>query len=533
MRHSLILAAVLTCGCSALTSLDGWTFESDAGDAFDAAVRDAGADSARPHDASHEDSAAPTCTPGMTRPCGVDTGECAAGLQRCSDGDWDICDGAIEPSSETCDGLDNDCDGMTDGPAAAASCSAASRATMIGCSAGACVVTGCATGYADCDRLFDTGCEAMIGTVDACTACGDACDWNCGGAGGCNDAVHIVSGLGHHCALLEEGDVICWGDNSYGQLGDGTTLTRLSPVRVPGLSDIDELTAGLFFTCARTNGGTVYCWGRNDVGQLGDGTMVQRENPTAVMGLSTASAIGAGNTHACAVVTGGFVRCWGDNASSQLGDGTTARRLSPVSVSGLAGMATDVTGGSAHSCALMADGTVRCWGNNGDGQIGDGTTTNRPSPTTVPGVASVVGLDSGSGHTCAVSDSGTLWCWGRNVDGQVGSGSTLASVRSPAAISLGAPVAGVSAGSAHTCAATSSGSAFCWGDGGNQIGDGSSATSDRRSPVAVVDLVDVAEVSAGGGSCARSEGGSLWCWGGRVGDGTTTSSNRPVAVSSP
>ena len=529
----LVTVLVAASGCSILIEPATFGGPNDGGQLGDASANHA---DSGPRDAGTRGDGGASCQTGATRSCpgGSDVGECMAGTEQCNGGAWGACEGSIGPATETCDGLDNDCDGMTDGPTAASSCGTAARATTIGCSAGTCVITGCSAGYADCDGSFGTGCEAAIGTVDACTACGDHCDWNCGGAGGCDDAIEVVSGLNHHCARLESGTVTCWGTNSYGQLGDGTTATRLTPVMVPGLSDIAELSAGLFFTCARTNGGVAYCWGRNDVGQLGDGTMTQRNSPTAVSGLSAVSAIGAGDTHACAVVPGGFIHCWGDNSSGQLGDGTTTRRLTPVSVSGLGGSATDVTGGSAHTCAMMGNQTIECWGYNGDGQLGDGTTTMRQSPTTIPSLSNVTMVDAGSNHTCALAGSGTLYCWGSNDNGQIGNGSSLANgPRSPTTISLGEPAAWVSAGNHHTCAAAASGAAFCWGDGGDRIGDGSTSTADRRAPVAVVSISGIAEVSAGGSSCARSTGGALWCWGGGTGDGTTTSSNTPVAVAAP
>ncbi len=224
------------------------------------------------------------------------------------------------------------------------------------------------------------------------------------------------------------GGVKCWGANTYGQLGDGTTLDSATPVDVNGLtSGVSAIATGNGFTCALMTGGEMKCWGWNSIGQLGDGTTANKSTPRDVSGLiSGVSTIAAGNAHACALMTGGGMKCWGTNYAGQLGDGTTTNKTTPVDVSGLtSGVSAIATTGGDHTCALTTGGGIKCWGFNSWGQLGDGTTADKTTPVDVSGLTSgVSAIASGGGHTCARMTSGGVKCWGNNLYGKLGDGTT-------------------------------------------------------------------------------------------------------------
>jgi alpha-tubulin suppressor-like RCC1 family protein len=208
---------------------------------------------------------------------------------------------------------------------------------------------------------------------------------------------------------------MCWGDNEYGQLGDGTTMDRLTPVDVSGLtSSIAVLISGEFHNCVLTGHGAVQCWGLNEDGELGDGTITLRRKPVNVIGLTEGvTALGAGQGHTCAVTSGGGVRCWGNNWDGQLGDGTTENRSTPTQVSGLTSGIAFLAGGYGHTCAVTVKGGVKCWGYNFNGQLGIGTWETQKKPVDVSGLSDgVIALTSGESHNCVLLLGGGVKCWG-------------------------------------------------------------------------------------------------------------------------
>src|SRR3989475_141451 len=238
--------------------------------------------------------------------------------------------------------------------------------------------------------------------------------------------VEIEAGWHRSCALPSAGGVNCWGNNRDCQLGDGTEVDRVTAVDVVGLmSRVNAIAAGERHTCALTTGGGVKCWGNNHDNQLGDGTVNDRVTPADVMGLTSGvRAITAGERHTCALTTGGGVKCWGNNHDGQLGDGTGIDRNTPVDVAGLTSGVTAITAGRRHTCALTTGGGVKCWGKNHDGQVGDGTAINRRTPADVVGLTSgIKTITAGGQHTCALNPK-YVQCWGDNEDGQLGDGTT-------------------------------------------------------------------------------------------------------------
>jgi alpha-tubulin suppressor-like RCC1 family protein len=235
-------------------------------------------------------------------------------------------------------------------------------------------------------KCWGTNTEGEVGDGGVC---GTLCDLP-EDVIGLGTGVRAISAWGTHtCALTGLGSVKCWGSNYYGQLGDGTTKIRSAPVDVYGLTDITMIAAGMSHTCAVTSAGAVKCWGGNLSGQLGNGNQgdyASNPTPVQVAGLETGvAAIAAGLGHTCALTDHGAVKCWGWNRYGQLGNGAFTEAYVgvpvPVDVQGLGGEVAALTAGGLHTCALMTDGNVKCWGMGGT--LGDGTMADSPIPVTV------------------------------------------------------------------------------------------------------------------------------------------------------
>jgi alpha-tubulin suppressor-like RCC1 family protein len=288
----------------------------------------------------------------------------------------------------------------------------------------------------------------------------------------------------HACGVTTGFTAYCWGGNQSGGIGDGTTTPRLRPVAVKGGHQFQQISVGFFTTCAvGYPDNRVYCWGSNAYGQLGDGTTSRRLTPVAVLGGRRFLQVDLGFDHACGVTVNGAF-CWGLNNLGQLGDGTTTTRLAPRLVIG-GHQWRQVDAGGYHSCGVTTANRAYCWGNGASGQIGDGTTSKRYSPRAVVGGLYFTRITAGGFHSCGVTPADRAYCWGRNQFGTVGDGSTVTERWFLKAVQGGFSFQQVSAGADHTCGRTTSGVAYCWGwNGAGELGDGTQ--SYRLVPMAVV-----------------------------------------------
>ena len=364
------------------------------------------------------------------------------------------------------------------------------------------------------------------------------------GAAAFSGFTQVSAGDGFTCALKSDGTVWCWGQNKNGALGDGTVTNRNRPVQVVGITDATQVVAGEWWACALRSGGTVKCWGDNSFGTFGNGTNTNSSTPVDVTGLMSVTQISGNYGHVCALLSDATVRCWGWNYLFQLGDGTQTTRLTPITPAGL-GAVTQISAGVFGTCALLADTTVRCWGAGNNGGLGDGTqtywTSTKTSPTGLSGV-SKISEGVGWNNLCAVLSSGTVKCWGLNTNGQVGNGvvltgSEILQLTPATAGPFTAAVSSISFGMYQACAALADGSASCWGyNGTGNLGDGTA--TNRSVPTLVSGLSGVAQVSTHYyHSCAVLTDSTVKCWGrnqyGALGNGSNTNSLTAVTVAAP
>jgi alpha-tubulin suppressor-like RCC1 family protein len=292
---------------------------------------------------------------------------------------------------------------------------------------------------------------------------------------------------------------------------------------LPVLFALDELSA-----VARRSDGTVVGWGDNSNGTVGDGTNTERPAPVAVAGIANAVALGSGGTavHQCAVMPDTTVRCWGSNYYGQLGDGTKTNRNSPVAVPGLSGVVA-LTEARFSTCALLSAGTVTCWGSNPMGELGNGTTTASLTPVSVPGLSGVTALAAGHETVCALLSNGGVQCWGDGSLGVLGDNNVSAHVQTtPALVASLSDAVTICLGGNYGCAARAGGGAVCWGaNSSGQLGNGTTVNS--PAPVEVSGLTGIVDVSCGmSTACALTQYGQVWCWGdnhyGLMGNGTSS-----------
>jgi len=357
-----------------------------------------------------------------------------------------------------------------------------------------------------------------------------------------NAFASIDGGSTHACGLTSGGQTWCWGRNAYGQLGD-STATNSSVAIATHQSGVTftKITAGDSHTCGITSAGQAWCWGTDSDGRLGDST-------TATIPLipvqvkqhgATFSSISAGYGHTCALDGSGQAYCWGANSNGQLGDNSQHFRLVPVAMQQGGATYVQITSGFWQTCALDNTGQAYCVGYGGDGALGYGFTVGDsvPGAVTQPAGVTFTTISSDWKHTCALDGSGQAYCWGLNSNAQLGD-STKTARYTPVAARMpsGVSYAAIAAGQTSTCAVSTTGQAYCWGQGtSGQLGNGSFV--DKRLPVAVSQAAGVTFTSIkaeGMGYCALDTVGQTWCWGkndyGQLGNNSTTISATPVAV---
>src|SRR5450759_824918 len=298
-----------------------------------------------------------------------------------------------------------------------------------------------------------------------------------------------------------------------------------------------QVVTGAYHTCALAPSGQAYCWGLNDWGQLGDNTNTERHTPVAVQQAgANFTSITAGVYHTCGLTGAGAAWCWGYNGEGQLGDNTTANRPIPVAVQQGGVTFTSVTAGYDESCGLTSAGAAWCWGYNGEGKLGDNTTANRPIPVAVQqGGVTFTSVTAGWAHTCGLTSAGAAWCWGYNGYGQLGDNTTTEQHTPVAVRQGGVTFTSITAGGWHTCGLTSAGAAYCWGyNGHGQLGD--NTTTDEHVPTAIAGGLSWATVVSSETAyhtCAvKTSSQLIYCWGrnsyGQLGDQTTTERSTPV-----
>jgi len=374
--------------------------------------------------------------------------------------------------------------------------------------------------------------------------------------------IQVTAGGLHTCATTTDGGAYCWGYNDKGELGTGKYPNPTWPLSILDTGAlagkvVTEVSTAMYHGCAVTSEGRAYCWGNNDYGQLGSGNTVSSPEPVAVLSSGVLAGkfvthIATGEFHTCAVADDGGAYCWGVNDDGELGNGNTNSSTKPVAVfasGALAGKSViQVTAGQYHTCAVTSGGTAYCWGWNGQGELGNGNTNSSTKPVAVLSSGalagkSVVKISSGYEHTCAVTDDGGAFCWGLNDNGQLGKGDA-SNISVPAAVLttgalVGKSVTQITAGYRHTCAVTDDGGPYCWGLNDNgELGTGNKTNSNQ--PVAVLTSGVLAgkfvtQISAGHDhTCTATSDGGAYCWGyngyGQLGNGNTTQSTKPVAV---
>jgi len=351
----------------------------------------------------------------------------------------------------------------------------------------------------------------------------------------------IAAAFSTACGLDQMGRAWCWGSNFLGEVGDGTTQTRSTPVRVIGGHVFSEIAVGEGPVCGVANGAT-YCWGSNYAGSLGRGFLSTYEPvPGLVAGGSIFTTVAAGTSHVCGLATDSTAWCWGSNYGGQLGDSTQIDRWQPVSVHGGLKLVAITVGGAdsyhAHSCALTSGGAAYCWGNGANGQLGTGSTASSAFPVPVSGAQSFTRIAGGGlayPFTCAIGLAGAAYCWGSNHDGTLGRGDTLSS-NTPVAVAGSNAFEDIAAGNDFVCGRTALGKTYCWGRNTiGELGQGYLSIESKRAELVQGGHSFILVAVGQGHTCGLATDSTAWCWGrnteGQLGTADQLASIAPRAV---
>ncbi|MCA9654647.1 MAG: DUF4215 domain-containing protein [Myxococcales bacterium] len=427
--------------------------------------------------------------------CAEDCGDgLIVGMEECDDGDTDPGDGCSDLCGVElgwyCTGEPSDCDTECgDGLLAGTEvCDDGNLSQGDGCNP-------------LCEVDFPYSCD--MASPSSCTVTETLAAVTLGGASGC-----ILTGAG---------EAACFGSNAQGQTGNLTT-GQVTMLPVPVLDTVESLTAGDEHNCAVRTGGEVWCWGDNANSQMGPLSAPPNDelSPIQVTGLPVIVAVEAGVDHNCAIDVAGTVWCWGDNDNRQLGRGgtTTTDDANPGAVA-LPQPAIDLGLGENHSCAVVSNNNVWCWGDDDSGQLGDGVILpDSGDPLMVVGLPPAVEVEAGRDATCALDTMGGVWCWGNNNDGEVGDG-TVNDTAVPQAVALPQPADDISLGINFSCALLTTDAVYCWGEGSDyQLGYGD--IIDQLTPVEVQGLPagDIVDLEVGArGACVMTAANERHCWG--------------------
>ena len=344
---------------------------------------------------------------------------------------------------------------------------------------------------------------------------------------------NVNVGSANSCAVYNDNSVKCWGAPIGERMDDEPTQFATRPQTVPNLSAI-SVSLNYQHACALTAGRRVACWGDNAYGRVGQPVATTSvATPTFVPGLSDVQSVTTGREHSCALLLDGTVRCWGRNTFGQLGTGGSANSVpTPVSPRNLSDVVS-IAAGAASTCAVTNSGRVWCWGWGHQGELGNATRLSSKVPVMIRSLKRVVSVFSAQSTFCAIKADTTGWCWGAGWFGQLGNGSELSYTTSPVQIADLEGITSISVDQESACAVTSDGSVYCWGSNRqNQLGDG---TKTNSSVPILVSLPNAARgVAVGQQHACAALPASIRCWGlntyGQLGNGSTTSSEQPSLV---